>query len=202
MKLFYSPGACSLAPHIVLQEAGLAYTLEKVSLKTNTLEDGTSLKTITPKNYVPALLLDSGEVLTEGPAIVQYLADLVPDKAIAPRNGSMERYRMQSWLTYIGTEIHKAFPPFFHDGGTQWKAEAKANLEKAFALVNEHLADKDYLLGTQFSVADPYLFTVTRWAKVAQIDIKAHYPNLAAFQERMSARPHVREVLIAEGLIR
>ena len=202
MKLFYSPGACSLSPHIVLQETGLAYSVEKVSLKTNTLEDGTSLKTITPKNYVPALLLDSGEVLTEGPAIVQYIADLVPEKNLAPANGSIERYRMQSWLTYIGTEIHKSFPPFFHDGGEHWKTAAKANLEKAFGLVDQHLADKDYLLGTQFSVADPYLFTVTRWAKVAQIDIKANYPNLATFQERMTARPHVREVLMAEGLIR
>ena len=202
MKLFYSPGACSLAPHIVLQETGLAYSVEKVSLKTNTLEDGTPLTTITPKNYVPALLLDSGEVLTEGPAIVQYLADLVPEKKLAPANGTIERYRMQSWLTYIGTEIHKSFPPFFHDGGEHWKAAAKANLEKAFGLVDQYLADKDYLLGTAFSVADPYLFTVTRWAKVAQIDIKALYSNLAAFQERMAARPHVREVLMAEGLIR
>ncbi len=202
LKLYLSPGACSLSPHIVLEETGLAYSTQTVSLKTNQTADGVDFTKINAKGYVPALLLDSGELLTEGPAIVQYLADLVPEKQLAPANGTMERYRLQSWLTYIGTELHKSFPPFFHDGGEQWKAAAKANLETRFAYVNEHLADKDYLLGANFSVADAYLFTVTRWAKVAKLDVAATYPHLAAFQKRMTERSAVHAVMKAEGLIR
>lgn len=191
-----------MSPHIALAESGLPYETELVNLKTKQTASGADFNSINDKGYVPALLLDSGELITEGPAIVQYIADQVPEKNLAPANGTLERYRMQSWLTFVGTEIHKSFPPFFHDGGEQWKTTAKANLEKQFAYVDNHLRDKDYLLGEHFSVADGYLFTVTRWARVAKIDITTQYPHLAAFQERMAARPAVQAVMKAEGLLK
>lgn len=202
MKLFISSGACSMSPHIALAESGLAYEVKAVNLKTKQTASGGDFGTINDKGYVPALLLDSGELLTEGPAILLYIADLVPEKQIAPANGTLDRYRLQSWLNFIATEIHKSFPPFFHDGGEHWKGVAKASLEKQFGYVNNHLADKQYLLGDQFSVADGYLFTVTRWARVAKIDITQDYPHLAAFQERIAARPAVHAVMKAEGLIK
>jgi glutathione S-transferase len=198
LKLFISPGACSLSPHIALQESGLAFSTEKVNLKTKITESNANFFEINPKGYVPALLLDSGELLTEGPAIVQYIADLVPEKRLAPANGTMARYELQAWLTYIGTELHKSFVPFFHHGSDDWKAVAKENLKTRYAYVEQQLATKDYLLG-EFSVADAYLFTVTRWLKVSTLSLD-DYPNLAAFQTRMAARPGVHAALKTEGL--
>lgn len=199
MKLFISPGACSLSPHIALHESGLAFEVEKVNLKTKITETGVNFPEINPKGYVPALLLDSGELLTEGPAIVQYIADQVPDKNLAPANGSLARYELQAWLTYVGTELHKSFVPFFHHGSEDWQAVAKANLETRYAYINQHLADKAYLLGDHFSVADGYLFTVTRWLRVSKLDLAA-WPHLVAFQKRMAERPGVHAALKAEGL--
>lgn len=199
MKLFISPGACSLSPHIVLQEAGLNFTIEKVNLKTKLTESGANFQEINPKAYVPALLLDSGELLTEGPAIVQYLADLVPEKNLAPANGTLARYELQAWLNYISTELHKSFVAFFHHGSDDWKAVSKENLATRYAYVDAHLAKQPYLMGENFSVADAYLFTVTRWLRVSKLDLAA-WPHLAAFQTRMAERPAVHAVLKAEGL--
>ena len=200
MKLFYKPGACSLSPHIVLEESGLPYESESVDLKTKVTASGADFYAINPKGYVPALLLDSGELLTEGPAIVQYLADQVPAKRLAPANGTLERYRLQSWLTFIGTELHKSFSPFFNPAaGDDWKAIARANLERRLAYTDAQLAGKSYLLGEDFTVADAYLFTVLSWAKFIKLDL-AQWPNLAAYQARVAARPKVQAALKAEGL--
>lgn len=201
MKLFFKAGACSLSPHIVLEESGLAYDTESVDLATKVTATGRDYWTVNPKGYVPALVLDSGEVLTEGPAIVQYVADLVPDKKLAPANGSIERYRLQSWLAFIGTEIHKSFSPFFNPAaGDDWKAAAVANLERRYGHTDQHLAGKSYLLGDSFSVADAYLFTIVNWTRFSKLDL-GRWPNLAAFQARVAARPAVQAVLKAEGLI-
>ena len=200
MKLFYKPGACSLSPHIVLEESGLPYESESVDLKTKVTASGGDFYAINPKGYVPALLLDSGELLTEGPAIVQYLADQVPAKRLAPTNGTLERYRLQSWLTFIGTELHKSFSPFFNPAaGDDWKAIARANLERRLAYTDAQLAGKSYLLGEDFTVADAYLFTVLSWAKFIKLDL-AQWPNVLAYQARVAARPKVQAALKAEGL--
>ncbi|MFN4266943.1 MAG: glutathione transferase GstA [Aquabacterium sp.] len=199
MKLFLKPGACSLSPHIILEEAGLSYETEVVDLAKKVTASGADYLAINPKGYVPALQLDSGEVLTEGPAIVQYLADLVPAKNLAPANGTLARYQLQSWLTFIGTEIHKNYSPFFNPAApAEMKAIARANLERRLAYVNEQLAGQDYLMGT-FSVADAYLFTVVNWSRFVKLDV-ATWPNLAAFMARVAARPAVQAALKAEGL--
>ena len=198
MKLYYAPGACSLSPHIVLREAGFDITLEKVNLRTKETESGGNFLAINPKGYVPALLLDSGELLTEGAAIVQYIADQAPAKKLAPANGTIERYRLQSWLNFIGTELHKSCSPFFNPAsGKEWKEIASANLERRLAYVNEQLEGKPYLMGEDFSVADGYLFTVLGWMKFIRIDL-AKWPNLAAFVDRVAARPAVKAALKAE----
>ena len=194
------PGACSLSPHIVLAESGLPYATEAVDLKTKVTASGGDYYAINPKGYVPALLLDSGELLTEGPAIVQYLADQVPATRLAPANGTLERYRLQSWLTFIGTELHKSFSPFFNPAaGDDWKGIARANLERRLAYTDAQLAGKSYLLGEDFTVADAYLFTVLSWAKFIKLDL-AQWPNVLAYQARIAARPKVQAVLKAEGL--
>lgn len=200
MKLYYKAGACSLSPHIVLEESGLPYEAESVDLKTKRTADGADFWTVNPKGYVPTLVLDDGEVLTEGPAIVQYLADLAPEKKLAPANGSRERYRLQSWLTFIGTELHKSFSPLFNaSAGEDWKNAARANLEKRLDYTARHLADRPWLLGEDFSVADAYLFTVLRWTRAVKLDLN-RWPTLVAFLERAGARPAVRAALAAEGL--
>ncbi len=202
MKLYYSTGACSLSPHIALREAGLPFELVLASTKTHQLADGTDYYTINPKGYVPLLELDNGERLTEGPAIVQYIADQVPAKNLAPANGTMARYRLQEWLTFIGTEIHKSFSPLFNPATTEdARAAAKTRLQGRLAYVNEQLAGKPYLLGEQFSVADGYLFTVTNWGRPTGVDISA-LPNLTAFMARVAARPAVHEAMKAEGLLK
>lgn len=200
MKLFLKPGACSLSPHIVLEESGLPYETEAVDLKTKVTASGADFLAINPKGYVPALQLASGELLTEGPAIVQYIADQVPASRLAPANGTLERYRLQSWLTFIGTELHKSFSPFFNPAaGDDWKAIARANLERRLAYTDAQLAGKSYLLGEDFTVADAYLFTVLSWAKFIQLDL-AQWPTLHAYQARVTARPKVQAALKAEGL--
>ena len=201
MKLYYSPGACSLSPHIVLHESGLPFTGVLASTKTKKLQDGTDFHTINELGYVPVLELDNGERLREGPAIVQYLADQVPGKYLAPANGTMARYQLQSWLNFIGTEIHKSCTPFFSPlAKDDWKGAARANLDRRLGLVNEHLADKPYLMGDDFTVADGYLFTVTNWAKPMHIDLSG-LKNLGAYRERIAARPAVQRAMTAEGLI-
>ncbi|PRD64952.1 glutathione transferase GstA [Malikia granosa] len=200
MKLFIKPGACSLSPHIVLEELGLPYETEVVDLARKTTASGQDFLAINPKGYVPALLLDSGELLTEGPAIVQYLADLAPEKQLAPANGSIARYQLQSWLTFIGTEVHKSFSPFFNPKAPQeWKDIARANLERRLAYVAQQLEGRDYLLGSEFTVADAYLFTVLNWSKFIKLDLGA-WPPLLAYQARVAARPAVQAALKAEGL--
>jgi glutathione S-transferase len=201
MKLFYSPGACSLSPHIALREAGLAFEPVLASTKTHKLPDGSDFYGTNPLGYVPLLELDDGTRLREGPAIVQYIADLVPIKNLAPANGTLPRYRLQEWLTFIGTELHKTFSPLFN---ASMPEEAKQifrdKLASRFQWLNGQLADKQYLLGEHFSVADGYLFAVARWAKPPHADLGL-YPNLLAHHERVGARPAVQEALRFEGLL-
>lgn len=200
MKLYYSNGACSLSPHIVLREAGLPFTLVRASTKTHALDDGTDFYTINPKGSVPVLELDNGERLTEGPAIVQYLADQAPDKHLAPANGTWPRYRLQEWLNFITSEIHKGYSPLFRpDTPEEFKTIARATLAKRYAYVDGKLAGRHYLMGEQFTVADAYLFVVTTWAQYVGVDLSS-YANLGAFMARVSARPAVQAALEAEGL--
>ena len=202
MKLYYSPGACSLSPHIALHEAGLAFTPVLASTKSHKLQDGTDYYSINPLGYVPMLELDDGTRLREGPAIVQYIADQVPLKMLAPINGSLQRYRLQEWLTFIGTEIHKGFSPLFNPATPEeYKTMAREKVLQRLQWVDSQLADKQYLMGEQFTVADGYLFTVTNWAKPTNLDISA-LTNLAAYRERVAARPAVQEAMKAEGLLK
>lgn len=202
MKLYYSPGVCSLSPHIALVEAGLPFETVLASTKTHKLQDGTDYYGINPKGYVPLLELDNGERLTEGPAIVQYIADLVPDRKLAPANGTMARYRLQEWLNFISTELHKGFTPLFTpDTPEATREAAKTKLAGRFKYVNDQLAGKPYLMGEDFTVADGYLFTVTNWSKLAGPDVSA-LPNLGAFMARVAARPAVQAAMKAEGLLK
>ncbi len=201
MKLYYSTGACSLSPHIALHEAGLAFEAVLASTKTHQLPDGTDFYTINPLGYVPVLELDNGERLREGPAIVQYIADQVPDKKLAPANGTLARYRLQEWLSFIGTELHKGHSPLFAPGTPEdYKPVLRQRLLSRFGWVNAQLADKDYLLG-DFSVADAYLYTVSRWGQFVGVDTSG-LPHLMAFKQRMEARPGVQAALRAEGLLK
>ncbi|CAN7255740.1 glutathione transferase GstA [Pseudorhodoferax sp. LjRoot39] len=200
MKLYYSPGACSLSPHIVLREAGIAFEALKAPTKTHKLDDGTDYYTINPLGYVPLLELDDGTRLAEGPAIVQYIADQAPLKNLAPANGTLARYRLQSLLTFIGTELHKNYSPLFNPATPEdYKTSVREKLVSRYKWVDEQLAGKDYLTGEHFSVADAYLFTVTTWAKHTGVDLSA-CANVAAFMARVAARPAVQEALKAEGL--
>lgn len=202
MKLYYSPGACSLSPHIALHEAGLAFEAVLTPTKTHKTPDGTDFYTINPLGYVPFLVLDDGRTLHEGPAIVQYIADQVPEKNLAPANGTYERYKLQEWLTFIGTELHKSFSPLFTPGTLdEIKVAVKAQITKRLTWVDSELAGKDYLMGSAFSVADAYLFTVTNWAAYVQMDI-AGFANLAAYRARVAARPGVIAAMKAEGLLK
>lgn len=202
MKLYYKPGACSLSPHIALEEAGLKYEAESVDLAKKTTETGGDFWQVNPNGYVPALVLDDGTLIAEGAAIVQYIADQAPEKKLAPANGTLPRYRLQGWLNFIATELHKNYAVFFNPAGkdnTGWKDICKANLDKRLAHVDAELAGKPYLLGDDFSVADGYLFTTLRWWKAIGNDFAA-WPNLAAYFERVNARPAVQAALKAEGL--
>ena len=202
MKLYYSNGACSLSPHIALREAGLPFDLVRASTKTHKLDDGTDYYTINPTGAVPMLELDNGERLSEGPAIVQYIADLAPQSKLAPANGTFERARLQEWLNYITSELHKGYSPLFRpDTPDVYKPIAQENLKKKYAHVDAKLAGRDYLLGDTFTVADAYLFTVTSWAKYVNLDLSA-YANVQAHSARVAARPKVQEALRAEGLLK
>ena len=200
MKLYYSPGACSLSPHIVVSETGINVELEKVNLAEHKTASGQDYMTINPKGYVPALGLDDGSVLTEGPAIVQYLADQKPGSGLIPPAGSIDRYRVQEWLHFIGTELHKSFGALFNKATPDaTKETAKANITKRLAYLNDRLAGKQYLMGSDFTVADAYAFTIVNWTNFVGIDLKP-YPNLAAYMARVAARPKVLETLKSEGL--
>lgn len=201
MKLYYSPGACSLSPHIALLEAGLNFTLQKVDLKTKQLDGGGDFLAINGKGYVPALELDNGELLTEGPAIVQYIADQNPAAKLAPAAGTLERYRLQEWLNFISTELHKTVGALFKPMAAEAKQATLERINLRFAYVNNQLAGKPYLLGETFTVADGYLFNILSWTAWFQIDL-ATWPNLKAFQERVAARPQVHAALAAEGLLK
>ena len=202
MKLYYSPGACSLSPHIALHEAGLAFEPVLASTKSHKLPDGTDYYGINPLGYVPMLELDDGTRLREGPAIVQYIADQVPTKNLAPANGTLPRYRLQEWLTFIGTEIHKSFSPLFNPAmPEEAKKLSKEKLASRFAWLDGELKSKQYLMGDTFSVADGYLFTVTNWTQPMNIDLTP-YPNLMAYRARVAARPAVQAAMKAEGLLK
>ena len=200
MKLYYSPGACSLSPHIALREAGLKFETEEVDLGTKKTKSGADYSKINAKGYVPALQLDNGQVLTEGTAIVQYIADQKPEANIMPRAGAPDRYKALEWLNYIATEVHKGFGPLWSDATPDsFKQTVKENLARKFAYLDKQLAGKKFLLGDQFSVADGYLFTVLGWAPHLNISLDA-YPNVTAYLSRVAARPAVQSALKAEGL--
>ena len=202
MKLYYSPGACSLSPHIALHEAGLAFEAVPAPTKTHQLPDGTDYYTINPLGYVPLLELDDGRRLREGPAIVQYVADLVPDKNLAPANGTFERSQLQEWLTFIGTELHKSFSPLFSPSTpADYKPIVLKTLASRLQWVDGELAGKQYLMGDTFTVADGYLFTVTNWAQYVGVDLSG-YANLLAYRARVGDRPAVVAAMKAEGLLK
>jgi glutathione S-transferase len=201
MKLYYSPGACSLSPHIALHEAGLTFEAIAAPTKTHKLADGTDYYSINPLGYVPLLVLDDGRQLREGPAIVQYIADQAPEKQLAPVAGSFERYKLQEWLTFIGTELHKGFSPLFTPGmPEEVKTAALTRLSARLQWVQGELAERPYLMGQQFTVADAYLFTVVGWSRLVRLDISA-LPRLGEFMARMRGRPAVQAALRAEGLL-
>ena len=201
MKLYYAPGVCSLSPHIVLEEAGLKYSTVKTDIKAKTTDGGGDYKKTNPLGYVPALELEDGTILTEGPAIVQYIADQAPAKKLAPANGTVDRYKMQGWLNFMSSEIHKGFSPLFNPAmPEEAKKIARERLASRFEHLNKHLTGKDYLMGSAFSLPDAYLFTTLRWTVPTKIDL-APYPNLVAFMKRMEARPAVKSAMKAEGLV-
>ena len=202
MKLYFSPGACSLSPRIALLEAGLPFDTRKVDTKTKQMDGGGDFWAINSKGYVPLLQLDNGEYLSEGPAIVQYIADLKPESGLAPKAGTMERYRLQEWLNFITSEIHKGFSPLFDPTlAPELKQVFKDKLGKRFDWLTKQLDGKSYVMGDTFTVADGYLFTVLNWGQWVGIDL-AKWPVLTAYQTRVSARPKVQEALKAEGLIK
>lgn len=201
MKLFYSPGACSLSPHIVAHEAGIDLKLQKVDTATKTMKVEGDFWEVNPKGYVPALELDNGEILTEGPAIVQYLADLKPKSMLAPQNGTWERVRLQEMLSYISSEIHKTFSPLFNPKvSAEVRKERTEYLTKRYPLLDKQLAGKKFLFGDQFTIADAYLFVVTNWAKATKVDLSS-FTNIQSFQKRVAARPAVQAAMTVEGLI-
>lgn len=202
MKLYYSPGTCSLSPHIVTQETGLPVSLVKVDLGTHKTADGGDYFQINPKGYVPLLQLDDGSVLTEGVAIVQYLADRVPAANLAPPAGSIERYRLMEWLNFLTSEIHKGFSPLFNSKlSEEAKAVLRERLTNRFDYLSVRLHDNPYLMGDGYTVADAYLFTMLGWCGLTGIDLKK-WPVLTAYRERVAARPAVRAAMKAEGLIK
>jgi glutathione S-transferase len=198
MKLYFSPGACSLAPHIALREAGLKFDMEQVDLRAHKTKGGADYYTINAKGYVPALALDNGGTLTEAAVILQYIADRKPESKLAPSPTSEERYRLQEWLNYVSTEIHKTFGPLFHSASEDAKEDARKKLAKRFEFVARSLEGKPYLMGDTFTVADAYLFTMLGWTGSQQIDL-GKWPTLKAYFERVGARPAVKAALEAEG---
>lgn len=202
MKLYYTPGVCSLSPHIILREAGLKFDLVKTDIRAKTMEGGGDYKTKNPLGYVPALELDDGTILTEGPAIVQYIADKAPEKKLAPPNGTVARAKLQGWLNFISTELHKGFSPLFNPAmPEEAKKIAKERLTTRFEHLEKHFAKNKFLMGDEFSLPDAYCFTVLRWTVPTKIDL-APYPNLIAYMQRVEQRPKVQETLKAEGLLK
>lgn len=202
MKLYYAPGVCSLSPHIILRETGTPFTLVKADIKAKTAEDGSDFRKVNPNGYVPALQLDDGTILTEGPAILQYIADKAGATKLAPANGTLARYQMQSMLNFISTELHKGFSPLFNAKMPEaGKAVVKERLLERFATIEKQLASKPYLMGNEFTLPDAYLFTVMRWTKGLHIDLDA-YPNIKAYMARIAQRPAVQEAMRAEGLVK
>ncbi|HEV2546180.1 MAG TPA: glutathione transferase GstA [Stellaceae bacterium] len=203
MKLYYSPGACSLSPHIVLREAGLRFDLERVDLAAKKLkESGADYLPINPKGQVPVLQLDDGDKLTEGPAIVQYIADQKPESGLAPANGTRARYHVQEWLNFVTSDLHKVFAPLFRPTTPEEFVKiTKETLANKFTYLDQHLAKNQYLLGDKFTVADAYCFVIVGWSKYKDIDL-ARWPNLKAYMDRIAARPKVQEAMKAEGLIK
>jgi glutathione S-transferase len=200
MKLYYANGTCALSPHIALFESGLPFEARRVSLKTHTLADGSDYYAVNPKGYVPMLELDGGERLTEGPAIVQWIADQVPDRRLAPPAGTLPRYRLMEWLNFITAEVHKNYSLLFNPAiPEEVKALVATKLAERYRVADEALARQPYLLGDDFSVADGYLYAVTRWAPMMKIDLSG-YAHLQDFMERVEARPAVQQALEAEGL--
>ncbi len=199
MKLYFFPGACSLASNIALREAGVPFELSKVDKRTHQA-DGVDFTTINPKGYVPALKLDDGQVLAENVVVLQYIADLRPAAKLAPPAGSFERYRLLEWLGFINSELHKSFSPLFSaEAGDDVKIFARNHLAKRLGYVDKALGDRPYLMGNQFTIADAYLFTVLRWGSLVGVEISA---RLRGYMERVGARPHVIEAMTAEGLIK
>ncbi len=199
MKLYFSPGACSLSPHIALREADLPFDLIRVDLRAKKTSDGGDFLAVNPDGYVPVLGLDDGSVLIEGPAIVQYIADLAPQRNLAPANGTVARYRLQSALNFISTELHKSFSPLFSKtASADWQQAARKTIGERLDHLHGRLTGS-YLLGDQFTVADGYLFTVLRWGKYVNFDL-APWPKLVAHQARVAARPAVPQALKAAGL--
>ncbi len=200
MKLYYSPGACSLSPHIVLCEAELPYTLEKVDLSAKKTDTGADYLKVNPKGYVPAIELEDGQILTEGPAVVQYLADRVPEKKLAPPSGTMERYRLQESLNFTTSELHKAYGELFNKSAPEeWKDVVRKRIGARLEVAARQLAGKRYVLGDTFTVADAYFYTILRWSKWVDIDLTA-WPGVANYVERVARRPAVQFAMKEEGL--
>ena len=200
MKLYYAPGSCSLSPHIVLRETGLDFELDRIDIRTRQTESGVDYRTINPNGYIPALELDNGEILLEGPAIVQYLADLKPEANLIPKAGTINRYRVQSWLNYVASELHKKFGPLVIPGTPdEAKQKASEDIQQRLELARDRLADNDYLVGNQFSVADVYLYVIVMWIGMFGMDA-ASWPELEAFKGRIEQRPAVAAAREAEGL--
>jgi glutathione S-transferase len=202
MKLYYAPGACSLAVNIALHEAGIAFDLERVDNKTKVTKSGENFWDVNPKGVVPVLTLDSGETLTEVVALLQYVSDQKPGAGLMPKAGTMDYYRALEWLSFIGTELHKQFTPLFKEGTPgDYRMIAKQNVMNAFKHIDEHLAGRQWLAGDRYSIADIYLFVVSNWGRFQEIDV-AQWPNLNDLRTRIRARPKVEEAMKAEGLIK
>lgn len=200
MNLYFAPGACSMSPHIVAQELGIPLTLKKVDLRAKKVEDGSDYTAVNAKGYVPALEIEPGKVLTEGPAIVQYLADQKPEAGLVPKNGSYERYKLQEALNFVTSELHKGFSPLFNPAITpEWKQATLDRLNLRFKALDAMLAKTPYLTGDNFTVADAYLFTVLNWAGPTKVDLTA-YPHIRAYHAKIAQRPSAQAAMKAEGL--
>ena len=199
MKLYYAPGVCSLAPHTILHEIGKPFEIEKVDIKAKKTETGIDYLTITKRGAVPLLQLDSGNTIREGVVILQYLADQNPDLNLAPKYGTMERYEVNQWLNFITTDLHKSFSVFFYDGGDKAKKLYQDRLDRYFQLVAEELENQDYICGNDFTIADPYLYTMLTWGQKIGMDLKT-WPSLIKYMNLMEHRPSIQKSLEAEGL--
>jgi len=202
MKLYYSPGACSLASHIALYETGLPFEIDRLIKTTKMTVGGEDFMQINPKGYVPTIKLDDGSILTEGAAVLQYIADQKPDSGLAPKAGTMERYRLQEWLTFISSELHKSFSPFFNKDTTEdVKTNARNHLTKRLGYVETQLANKPYLMDDHFTVADAYFFVVVNWSNIVGFDLSP-FPRIKEYLARIAERPAVQAAMKAEGLLK